>query len=265
MPAPNLAHRHIYSDWEDPAGYLIAAGGVSGPGNHTPGQLRHARPYLVSGQRIFVFPVGVEGFTRTGQATLALHRPIGGRRAKGMAIHYEEARITLSGTFPGTLSIDTMNDCLTILTNPSPDPGLRLYAPGVFEHVQFLLPETWNFEHADDDRSHSIGYNISFVLIGEGKDVNDPKGDPPAKNPGYSTTRYGKPKRTFVVADGARTLRAVAAFVYHDASKWQKLVDLNRGELAIFMRSMELNKAQHLPSYQLPTYRWPIGTRFRYE
>jgi hypothetical protein len=214
---------------------------------------------------LFVFPMPVEGFNRNGAALLGLHRPIGGTNASGVVIHREEGRIALRGTFPGTTSVQTMDDCIEILTAPSPDPGLTLYAPGVFELEEYLLPENWDFNHDPEDRTHSIDYTITFVRTGQGKRVKDKQGVAPAPQPGRKTVPYGQPTKYFVVADGARTLRAVANIVYGDPNKWQQIVNLNRGQLAIFMRSIALNKAGNLPTHTLPTIRWPIGTKFRYE
>src|SRR5262245_51040237 len=86
---------------QDPAKYLVNPGVVKGPGKHTAGHLQHARPYIANGSRLFVFPVGVEAFTRRGEAQLGLHRYIGAISTDGQTINYEEARIELSGTFPG--------------------------------------------------------------------------------------------------------------------------------------------------------------------
>ena len=85
---------------QDPAAYLVYPGTINAPGKATPGNLRHARPYLVNGSKLYPFPTGVEGFERSGQATLGLHHYIGDNTVDGVTIHYEEARITLSGTFP---------------------------------------------------------------------------------------------------------------------------------------------------------------------
>lgn len=249
----------------DPARYLVNPGKVTGVNKHTPGQLRHARPYLVSGNVIFVFPVGVEGFTRSGSAQLGLHRYLGENAVRGNITHREEARIELRGTFPGNTSQINMVNCINVLRSEPPSPGLRLYAPGVFETEQYVLPESWRFTHDPEDRTHSIDYEIALVRTGEGITINDPLGVPPSPNPGVKTDPRGQPTRVFTVADGARTLRAIAAIVYKDPAGWQRLVTLNQGDLALLQRSIALqNSLKGLPTHQLPTYRFPIGTKFRY-
>lgn len=239
---------------EDPAKYLINPGQVSAPGKHTAGQLAHARPYIVNGNNIYVFPVGVEGFRRTGNATIGSHKYIGDNSVDGITTHYEEGRIYLSGTLPGLIAQDSMVACINILRTPSPDPGLVLYAPGVFEREQYVLAEEWDFDHDPDDRTHSIAYQITFLRIGEGSKVKDPKGSPPPPQPSISTTK-GKAVRIFVARDGAQTLRTISAIVYGDASKWTRLVVVNAVQSAPLV---------NIPSFQIPTYRFPIGTKFQY-
>lgn len=259
-----IASYHLYRVGEDPAGYLVDPGGIDNPGH-----LRHARPYLLSGKDYFLFPVGVEGFSRDGTALLALHRPIGYNATIGQTLNTEEARISLNGTFPGgpggADAQQAMVDCINILRSQPPDPGLILVAAGVFLREQYVLPENWNFTHDPEDRTHSISYTITFVRIGEGDAAKDKAGTPPRANPGVSTGNYGQPTKVFTVQDGVRTLRAIAGIVYGNADQWAKLVTYNQGSLALFQRSAALNIAHGLPSYQLPTYRWPLGTKFRYE
>jgi len=249
---------------QDPAKYLVRPGTISGRNKHSAGNLGHARPYIVSGNSFFAFPVGVEGFERSGSAQLGLHRYLGENAVRGNVTHREEARIQLSGTFPGLSAQELMVACINILRSNPPKPGLILYAPGVFNAEQFVLPESWNFTHDPEDRTHSINYTISFVRTGEGQTAKDPIGKAPDAQPGVKTVPRGMPTRSFTVTDGARTLRQIAYIVYHDADKWQQLVQLNAGTLATFQRSQALNEANDLPAYKLPTYRWPIGTQFRY-
>lgn len=250
---------------EDPAKYLVSPGSVSGKNKHKPGMLRHARPYLVSGNVIFVFPVGVEGFTRSGSAQLGIHRYLGENAVRGNVTHREEARIDLRGTFPGISSQKSMVNCINILRSLPPAPGLILYAPGVFEAEQYVLPESWRFSHDPEDRSHSIEYEISFVRTGEGVTIDDPIGEPPPEQPGVKVDPRGKPTRIFTVTSGAQTLRAIAAIVYNNPASWQRLVTLNQGDLALLQRSIGIqNSLAGLPTHKLPTHRFEIGTKFRY-
>lgn len=242
---------------QDPARYLIGPGTITSPGVHSPGNLRHARPYLTDGKVIFGFPVGPEAFTKSGAAALGLHRNIGGNHSRGRTVNYNEGRIELSGTFPGITSVDKLRACENMLVTPQ-NNGLLLYVPGIF-NVLRVLPENWSFVHGAEDRTHSIDYTISFVIIGVGGKVSDPKGKPPAQNPSIKKKPKGKPTRIFTVKAGVRTFRAIARTVYNDADEWQLLVQKNQGQLVDWNRDHAST-----PSHQLPTYRWPIGTKFAY-
>lgn len=251
------AQKFVPGTGQDPARYLIGPGSITGPGQHSAGNLRHARPYIVNGNKLFGFPVGPEGFTRSGSAAIGTHRVIGGRVAKAQTTHFEEGRIELSGTFPGTSSQDKMDACVEILTTPQQN-GMQLYLPGVFD-ILYVLPENWNFTHDKEDRTHSIDYTISFLIIGFGKKIADPKGKPAQQNPTIKKIPKGKPVHIVTVRAGARTLQALARIVYKDADQWQKLVKLNQGQLNDWKRDHPST-----PNHSLPTYRWPIGTKFRY-
>ena len=158
-----------------------------------------------------------------------------------------------------------MVDCLNILCSVPPDRGLVLVAPGVFDYEQFVLAESWDFSHAEDDRTHSITYNITLVKIGTGSKVKDPKGIAPPPQPGVKVKPKGKPHKIFKVRDGARTLKAISKIVYGNANKWQRLVDLNRAQFAGTIRGIEMEKLNKIPTHTLPYYRWPIGMNIRYQ
>lgn len=245
---------------QDPAAYLVFPGTVNAPGKHTPGNLRHARPYIVNGRKMFVFPTPVEGFRRSGQATLGLRRYIGDNQIDGVTMHYEEGRITLSGLFPGITARDNMVEMLQMLRSHTKERGLVLYTPGVFEREQYVLPENWDFEHTDDDRTHSISYTVTFVRIGEGPKVKDPTGTPAPATPRWKSAPKGKPARYYTIKEGVRTLRGVAKAVYGDADRWRQLVTLNRTQLTSLPGGGPIPKG----GFQLPTFRFPIGTQFRY-
>lgn len=242
----------------DPARYLVFPGSVSAPGKHTPGNLRHARPYLANGRRLYVFPTGVEGFRRAGTATLGLHHYIGDETVRGVTMHYEEARITFNGLFPGLTAQQNMVECISMLRSHTLTHNLTLYAPGVFNNEQRVLPESWDFSHEPDDRTHSIEYTITFVRVGEGKAVKDPVGTPPPTQAARTTVK-GKPARIYTVRANARTLKAIAKIVYNAESKWRQLIALNPSLPFQFAEWKELPA-----DFALPTARLIIGTKLRY-
>lgn len=262
MAQPGVIHENDY--WYpgvgiDPAKYLLRPGTVNGPGDHSSGQWVHARPYISNGSDLYVFPIGPEGFNEQGQAQLGIHNYIGDTESDGVTTHFDESRITLSGTFPGLTSVQNMRDLRSMLRSRQKGAGLILWVPGVFEQEQFVLPETWSFDHQPDDRSHSVDYTVTFLRVGSKKHVNDPQNAIPPANPGGNVKPRGKPARVFTIRTGIRTLRAVAKQVYNDADAWPRIVRLNQGQLDRWKR-----KHPDIPTYKIPTYRWPLGTKFRY-
>jgi len=239
---------------EDPAKYLIHPGDVRQPGKHRPGNLRHARPYIVNGSQMYVFPIGTEGFRRSGQATLGLHHHIGGHYVIGRAMHRDEARIELRGTLPGVTAKQNMIECITMLTSIAPREGMHLYVPGVFGQVQNVLPESWDFNHDPEDRTHSIDFTITFVRSSTGKKVTDPHGAEPPPQPGVKKAHRGNPARVFIVQEGYRTFQAIAAFKYHNSGQWLKLANQNQ----------TLVRRAHIPLHKVPTHRWPLGTKIHW-
>jgi hypothetical protein len=258
-----VVQKWVVGSGMDPARYVVGPGSIYGPNNATPGNLRHPRPYITTtdGGILFGFPVGVESFRRTGAAQLGLHRVIGGKLVRGQTTHYEEGRIEMSGVFPGTSSALKMQACLEILTK-SQRNGLRLYLPGVLANWLFVLPENWEFSHDAEDRTHSISYSITFVIIGIGGQAEDPHGKGALPNPGVKTNNKGKGTHIFVVKSGVQTFRQIAYRVYKNANLWTKLVPLNKKMVTNFEKK---RLGSGTPSaYKLPTYRWPIGTKIRY-
>lgn len=241
----------------DTAKFLIGPGTIRGPGDATPGQLMHIRPYITNGTRLFGFPVGPEGFRVSGNASVGLHRFIGGQKAAGNTIHFGEERVELTGIFPGITSVEHMHNCREILRSKQTS-GIYLWAPGVLDRMR-VLPENWDFGHDADDKTHSITYTISFVILDETRNVKDPHGKPP---PEYGHKKpKGKPHKIFVVKSGARTFRAIAKLKYKKADKKsiQKLIQLNQGLLNKWKK-----KHPKIPTHKLPDFRWPVGTKVQY-
>lgn len=250
----------------DPATFTVDPGQIKNRSLYTSGNMRHARPFLASGSKIFVFPIGVEGFVRSGQAGLSIHKYINDNVADVHVFHREEGRIELTGTFPGITAQDVMTQCLQLLTSAPAEPGFILNAPGVFDNVQYVIPESWNFTHQAGDNTHSIDYQISLLRTGTGKKVKDPHGEAAPPNPAVTVHKppKGASQNKYVVASGVQTFRQIAAIFYKDADKWQRLIPLNQRLYGEFQRSLALNKQYHLKLYSLPTFRWEIGTVIYY-
>lgn len=264
QPHPPIAELAFWKDGmgRDPSRYLLHPGSVkmsdTGKVTTTPGNLHEVRPYIINGKKLFVFPVGPEGFRRSGQAQLGLHRPIGHDEVRGVTVHRREARIELSGMFPGTSAQSNMVNCDDILAS-SQTNGLSLWVPGVFDAEQFVLPESWDFTHDAEDRTHSISYTITFIRVGYGQKIPEKHGAPGQQGPIIRRKPKGKPHKIFTVKAGYHTFRSIAKRVYGSQKSWQKLVKLNAGQIHKWEK-----KYHSIPSHKMPTHRWPTGTKFRY-
>lgn len=235
--------KFVQGSGQDPARYLVFDS-----------NLYHPRPYLTSGIDTFYWPVGVEGLTDSGNATLSIHRYIGDDDADVQVIHRDESRIEMSGTFPGRHGIRSVQALKTIIRQTTPDIGKVLHLPGIFENVQYVTVENYSFNHGADDRTHSWDYSITFVRMGKGRRVRDPHGKPPPVNPSRKTVPKGKAGRYVRIKVGQVTFRQIAKKVYGNANKWHQLVDLN----------LKLVVGTGLPMWKIPTHRWKLGIRIYY-
>jgi hypothetical protein len=220
--------------------------------------LYHKRPTLESASKVFTWPIGIEGLRRSGTAALGIHRYLGENSVDVQVLHKDESRIEMSGVFPGITGRQYMNSLIDVIMADTPERGKILHLPGVFPREQYVVVENYDFSHDEDDRTHSWTYTITFVRIEVGKRVKDPHGKPPPPQPGVKTNNRGKAGRIFTIKDGVRTLKAVAKLKYGDADDWRKLLNANRQTLRAYMGR------HNISMHQLPTHRFPIGTKFRF-
>jgi hypothetical protein len=254
--ADTLGHRpptaHGTQIWrpgtgQDPARYLISDE-----------NLYHARPSIQSGASVFVFPIGVEGFRRSGQALLGKHYYIGDDDVDVQVVHMDEARIELSGMFPGLTAVENMRELTGLLASKTPERGKILYMPGIFTRIQYVNIDNYDFVHDAEDRTHSISYTLQFLRTGIGRRIRDPHGKPPNANPG--TKQKGRRRgqhylRRVHLKHGLQTLRQVAKQAYSNSDLWTLVLDLN---LNLIHRL-----APNVPRHQLPNHRFPIGTELK--
>lgn len=252
MKIPTIVRNDRFKAGDDPAAILPLS------------QLRFSPPSVRSSENVFIWPMGVEGFRRSGSATLGIHKYLGAGNVDVQVAHLDEAHLEMTGTFPGLTSKNNMAELLAVITA---DGAKELILPGIFSRIQKVFCENYEFSHAVDDRTHSIDYSISFVRTTVGVGVSSGDRFLTASNPGSGTqTLSGSPRstaltsvaqsdRVFVVADGAQTLREISSIVYGDQTLWPQLVLLNASALDIYNPDLELG------IYQLPTVRLPIGTK----
>lgn len=223
-------------------------------------------PKIVCRKKIFVWPVGTEGFRRSGAATLGIHKYLGRGYVDVHVVHRDEARIEMSGTFPGRTSVKNMHDLIAILTMS----GVKyLYVPGVFSNVQTVFVENYDFPHDREDRTHSIDYTVTFVRTVTGAKIDAKQvAMMPLEDTGPSqrlnSTVNTQSERVVIVSDSMNTFRAISSAVYGDADKWRTLVDLNLDQVQTLNSGSNGPQIHEMPDYLLVTMRLPNGMRLRY-
>jgi hypothetical protein len=225
---------------------------------------RFPLPKITGGGKTFIWPVGIEGFTRSGDATLGIHKYLGRNYVDVHQVHLDEARIAMTGVFPGLTSTKNMRDLIEVLVAKGPK---QLYLPGVFTAIQTVFAENYSMDHTEDDRTHSITYTVSFIrtttsgkidtknIATEQQGSNVPPG-PPKGSVGT------KPMNVAVTTDGMATFRAVADYVYDDPDKWQSLIATNKKEFSTY--NADRGVPEPIPPYQLVISRLELGSRIAY-
>lgn len=240
-----LPRGHKFKWGEDPTRFLL-----------DPDEFRRPSLSIPNGET-FVWPVGTEAFEVRGQAEVAIHKSIGVTDVDANVIYVNEPHISLSGTFPGHTAVDHMRKLEDVILAKTPEKGKILRVPFVFPRLQYVIVESWNFNHDQDDRTRSIAYQISFLKVGvsKGIDVKDP--DDPDQNP----IPGGDPaptNRIFIVKDGYRTLRKISKRVYKTPDKWERIYRMNRKKIDSW------KKKNNISQHHLPFARLPLGMRLSY-
>lgn len=228
----------------DQAKYLVA-----------PNKFDHPRLSIIGGDE-FVWPLGIEGATISGQVRVAEHLYIGDNAAVLQVMHRDDRRIELTGQFPGDTGSENMRDLLEIIQAETPDDGKILTLPGVFPKQQLVVIESYSFNHPEDDSTASWDYTIALRRQGVGRKIAQPKPrpNPPALGSNRAAVAKGKSSRVFTVHAGGNTLRAAAQIVFKNPNRWREIYDKNQ---------KVLNKLG-VPMVQLPTHRLPYGMKLRY-
>ena len=227
---------------------------------------RFPLPKITAGGKTFIWPVGTEGFRRSGTATLGIHKYLGRSFVDVHVLHRDEAHIEMTGSFPGLTAAKNMQDLITVLIQPG---HKFLYVPGVFSHIQTVYVESYDFPHQADDRTHSIDYTVSFVRTTTGAKIdtkqvvlNSIQEDIPSQDKGANISTNSE--RVVVVTDTARTFKSIADQVYGDADKWRVIFDLNASEIQNYNNRTVGPQVELMPDYQLAMMRLDVGTRLRY-
>jgi len=158
----------------------------------------------------------------------------------------------MTGTFPGILGVQNKAALRLVIRDQTNDPGKILFLPGIFERIQYVVVENYDFYHDPSDRTHSWDYTVTFIRTGAGKRISDPHGHPAPPNPGSKKDPRGRGARFYKAKVNLQTFRQISKKVYGDEKKWTQLADAN----------MDLQ--QGIPYHQIPNHRWPYGTKIYY-
>lgn len=218
---------------------------------------RFVRPRIfIPGKAGFTWPLGTEGLRLYGSAALGIHRYIDDNAVVVDVMHRDEARIEMTGLFPGSTGVHNMLALRDVLVQAVPDEGFRLNLPKIFPNTQYVKMENYEFNLAEQDaRTGSISYTVTFVRVGVGSKIPIGKTIGPPQNPTHHRPR-GSSSRRFTVTTKYRTLRAIATKVYHNSAKWSHLYDLN------FLLLQPYGLATGMVG--LATHPLPLGIKIRY-
>lgn len=166
----------------------------------------------------FVWPVGIEGFSYSSQATTGIHHYIGDNDVDIDVVYPDELHITMSGHFPGKTSVAFMHALRKVILDPSGESGKILSLPGVENQILYVTVVNHNFTHDQSDNTSSIAYTIEMIKVGAGKTISLPNLLTPVPNPSAKSKPRGKSSKQTTVKQGKRNVKQIAKKVYGSAS-----------------------------------------------
>lgn len=205
------------------------------------GRSRFARPTLRAAPNgpMFEWPLGTEGIRVTGSVGIAQHMYLGDNAPVVQVVHRDARRFEMRGMFAGFTGSQNMRDLIEVITAPIPQGYWVLRLPAtIFPREQLVVIEAYDFDHPDDDRTHSWSYSISMVRTGVGGQAPEDSSIDLGNVSG--NTVVGQPRgqsaRTFTTRSGADTLRLIANIAYGDPNQWRLVYEKNR----IFFDRMDI-------------------------
>lgn len=207
------------------------------------------RPWLEDPNgKVFVWPLGLEGFSLSIEPSLGIHRFVGDNKVVVDVMHKGEERLTMTGSFPGRSSVDAFRALRDIVYSNTPKGGKILFVPHLLAHAQRVVIARARFDRAEDDRGFDLTYDIEFVRLGFKASVGEeeieeetiPQPKPPA----------GATAKKFIVNSRYNTLRKIAALKLGSAARWSSLYTLNA----------KLFRKLRVPGHKAPDHRLRNGT-----
>jgi len=153
--SPPIAFPHTHRGNEDPAAFI---------------RLRKPklenRPWLATPNgTAFVWPMGIEGFDVSHDATLGVHQYIGVNDVDAIVVYPDQTQIILNGVFPGATGVDAMFELKKVLREPTPKDGKYLKLPGVLADLARVQVQSARFSHESGDNTESVAYSITFIRV----------------------------------------------------------------------------------------------------
>jgi hypothetical protein len=210
------------------------------------------RPWLANDKNgsAFVWPLGIEGFDLSSDATLGIHKYIGDNDVDATIVYPDELHINMSGLFPGYTGVQNMVALRQVILE-RPNNGKILALPLVLNELRYVKVMNHRFTHSNDDRTRGIAYSIDFLVVGIGSSnpVSDPaKGTRPQPKKNNSAPK-GKSAKTVTTTQNHRTLKTVSAEAYGTPDLWTSVRDLN----IIALNNLNIS------AFTLPYAELPIG------
>lgn len=181
----------------------------------------------------FIWPLGIQGFTYSSQATTGIHHYIGDNDVDVDVVYPDELHITLTGHFPGRTAPEFMQALRSVALEQSSEDGKILALPGIDDNISFVKVISSSFTHDENDFTTTIAYSIEMIKVGAGGHLDLSKLLPTKLNPTTKKKPKGKSSRQTTTKQGKQTLRQISKGVYGSAAAnyMLSLANLNANDL----------------------------------
>lgn len=216
------------------------------------------RPWLANPPNgsAFVWPLGIQGFQYSSQATTGIHHYIGDNDVDVDIVYPDELHVTLSGHFPGNTSSDFMNALRQVILDPVGANGKILSLPGVQDQLQFVKVISHLFSHDETDNTNSIAYSVEMIKVGLGSDIKLQVNIPTKTNPSPRTKPRGQSPKQVVSKGGRQTAHKITKSVYGDSS--------TDAVYRFIQNNADALEKAGIPAYTIPFTPIPAGQKLAY-
>jgi hypothetical protein len=217
------------------------------------------RPWIASPQGssgpAFVWPLGVEGFSFSSNATAGIHHYIGDNDVYVDIVYPDEYHLVLNGVFPGNTSPQLMSLLRQVILHQPDPPGIKLLsiapAAALIQRVRVI---NHSFTRDAGDTYTRINYSIECIRTGTGSAALSTIDAIPDPDPSNSQLRGS--------ALGRHTVKSI-----QDFPGLASLLYKSNG-LPAQMQLWSLNEAKmeslSIPLFKIPYALIPVGTVINY-